>query len=69
MNAARKDMQRAVRACERAGLRYDPKHTHPRVVHPESGRFVSFSLTPSCPHAYKHLLSDVSKYLHIKVTL
>jgi hypothetical protein len=62
-------MKAAIRACESAGLRYDPNHTHPRVVDPKSNRFVSFSGSPSCPHAHKHLLKDVWKYLHIKVTV
>lgn len=62
-------MKAAITACEGAGLKYDPAHKHPRVVDPKSGRFVSFSSSPSCPHAHKHLLKDVRKYLHISVTI
>ena len=58
-----------IRACERAGFVYDPKHKHPRLTDPASGRFVSFSHTPSCPHWYKHLVKDIRKYLNIEVTL
>lgn len=67
--SARKDMKAAIKACEAAGLIYDPQHTHPRVVDPKSRRFVSFSSSPSCPHAHKHLLKDVRKYLNIMVTM
>jgi hypothetical protein len=62
-------MKAAVRACERAGLLYERRHKHPRVVHPDTGRFVVLSHTPSCPHGYKHLLRDVKKYLGVEVTL
>jgi hypothetical protein len=67
--SAKKDMRKAIAACEAAGLRYEPQHTHPRVVQPATGRFVSFSNTPTCQHAYKHLLRDVKKYLGLTVTL
>lgn len=60
-------MKAAIAACESAGLKYDPNHKHPRMTHP-SGRFISFSGSPSCPHAHKHLLRDVRKYLHIEVS-
>jgi hypothetical protein len=61
-------MKAAIHACEAAGLTYDPNHKHPRVIDPKTGRFISFSGSPSCPHAYKHLLRDVRKYLHIEVS-
>lgn len=60
-------MRTAIRACEAAGLRYEPQHTHPRMVDPKTNRFVSFSSSPSCPHAHKHLLRDVRKYLKVTV--
>lgn len=62
-------MREAIRACEAAGLKHDPAHTHPRMVDPATHRYVSFSSSPSCPHAHKHLLKDVWRYLHIKVTI
>lgn len=67
--SAKKDIKAAIKACTAAGLRYEPNHTHPRVVDPKTNRYVSFSATPSCPHAHKHLLKDVRKYLQIQVTM
>jgi len=62
-------MKKVIRACEHAGLRYEPNHRHPRLTDPSTGRFVTISATPSCPFAHTHVLRDVRKYLHIKVTL
>lgn len=62
-----KDMRAAIRACTDAGLRYDPAHKHPRVVHPTTGRYVTFSQTPGCPHAANQFLRDVRKYLGVTV--
>lgn len=66
---SKKLMKEAIRACQRAGLVHEPQHTHPRMVNPATGKYVSFSSSPSCPHAHKHLLADVRKYLNITVTL
>jgi hypothetical protein len=66
--SGRKDMRKAIHACEAAGLIYDPSHRHPRVVHPD-GRYVTHSNTPNCPHAYRHLLRDVKKYLGVDVEI
>lgn len=65
--SGKKDMRAAIRACEAAGPVHEPAHTHPRIVDPATGRYVSFSATPICPHAHKHLIRDVRKYLNIKV--
>lgn len=62
-------MSRAIAACRAAGLHYEPNHKHPRLVDKRTGKYVSFSATPSCQHAYKHLLRDVRKYLNIQVIL
>ena len=67
--SAKKQMKEAIKACQAAGLAYDPQRTHPRITDPKTGRFVTLSNTPSCPHAHKNLLSDVRKYLNIAVTL
>lgn len=61
-------MKEAIKACVAAGLEYDPHHKHPRITDPKTGRSVSISNSPSCPHAYKHLLRDVRKYLGKEVT-
>lgn len=66
---SRKDIRKAIRACEDAGLVYEPQHSHPRVVDPKTGRYVSFSNTPNCPHAHKNMLKDVRKYLGIEVAI
>lgn len=58
-----KDMDRAIQACKAAGLTYDPRHKHPRVIDPATGKFVSFSNTPNCPFAHRHMLRDVRRYL------
>lgn len=57
------DIDRAIQACEKAGLQYQPGKKHARIVDPATGRYVSFSSTPSCPFAYKHMLRDVKRYL------
>lgn len=64
-----RDIDRAVAACEAAGLVYDPKHKHPRMTDPKTGKFVSFSATPNCPFAHKHMLRDVKRYLGIAIRL
>lgn len=64
-----RDIDRALKACIDAGLVYDPKHKHPRVVDPKTGKFVSFSATPNCPFAHKHMLRDVRRYLGVNVRL
>lgn len=61
--SARHDMRKAIRACEAAGLVYDPDHRHPRIVDPATGRFVVLSSSPSCQHAAKNMLTDVRKKL------
>jgi hypothetical protein len=62
-------MDRAIQACEEAGLRYSPGKKHARVVDDRTGKFVSFSRTPSCPYAYKNMLRDVKRYLGIEIRL
>lgn len=67
--SARKEMRKAIRACEKAGLVYDPNHKHPRVTDPKTRKFVSFSATPNCPFAVQHMLADVRKYLGVNIRL
>lgn len=67
--SAKKDMKKAIKACEAAGLVYDPTHAHPRITNPATGRFVSISNTPGGPYAYRQMLRDVRKYLGIEVNL
>jgi len=67
--SGKKDVTAVVRACQAAGLRFEPAHRHPRIVDPKTGKYVTFSKTPSCPHAYKHLLRDVRRYLGFEVSL
>lgn len=64
-----KDMDRAIKACEEAGLVYEPGHKHPRLRDPKTGKYVSFSNTPNCPFAHKHMLRDVKRYLNIAIRL
>ena len=64
-----KDIRAAVKACEAAGLQCDRAHKHPRIVDPKTLKYVTFSNTPSCAHAYKNLLRDVRKYLGRRIEL
>jgi hypothetical protein len=66
---SRSDMRQAVQKCVAAGLVYDDKHKHPRIIQPSTGRFVTISRTPSCPHAPKNFLADVRRYLGVDVHL
>lgn len=63
------DIDRAIQACEKAGLRYEPGKKHARIVDDRTGKYVSFSSTPSCPFAHKHMLRDVKRYLGIAIRL
>jgi len=63
------DLTTVIRQCERAGLHFVPGRKHGKLVDPRTGRYVSISSTPSCPHAHKHVLRDVRKYLGLPVTL
>lgn len=62
------DMRAAIKACERAGLTYDPKHKHPRIVRAD-GRYITFSNTPGDVYAHRQMLRDVRKYLGVDVKL
>ena len=63
------DRRSFVKACQAAGLKYDPWHKHPRIVDPKTMRYVVISNTPGCPHAYKNAVRDIKKRLGIEVTL
>ena len=65
--SARGDLRKVIRAAQRAGLTYEHGGKHPRLVDARSGRFVVIAGTPSCPHAYKHVLADVRKHLGVSV--
>jgi hypothetical protein len=65
--SARTDMRRVIRDCQRAGLTYRVGGKHGRIEDPTTGRFVVVSLTPSCPHAYKHAIADVRRYLGVSI--
>ena len=64
--SARHDVRKVIRAAQRLGLTVEYGR-HPRLVDPRTGRAVTFSGSPSCPHAYKHLLADLRKYLNVEV--
>ena len=61
------DITQLIRRAERAGLTYQHGRKHARIVDPKSGRFVSVSSTPSCPHAFKNIQRDLRKYLGIEL--
>lgn len=60
-----KDIAKSVAELLREGWTYTRGNRHPRVVAP-NGKFVSFSVTPSCPHAAARFQRDVQ---NIKATL
>jgi hypothetical protein len=61
------DMRKAIKLCQAAGLVFEPNHKHPRVVQPSTGKFVSFSGSPSDENAHRNMLRDVKKYLGVDV--
>jgi hypothetical protein len=57
-------MKRAIRACEAAGLRHEFKgHNHPRIVCPKTGKYITYSSSPSDVHAPRQMLREVRRYL------
>jgi hypothetical protein len=66
MSAAAKDLHKVIRAACRAGLVYS-QHRHARLTDPATGRYVSFLVTPRCPHSYKHVLKALRSRLGIEV--
>ena len=56
-----KDMDRVVSALVKDGWEFT-RNTHGRVTHP-SGKFITFSMTPSDKYAYRQLERDVKRLL------
>lgn len=65
--SAKKELQAAIRACERAGLVYTHGKKHARLTDPSTGRFVSISCTPSGQYAGRAVLRDVKRYLGLTI--
>lgn len=56
-----KDMNRVVSALVKDGWVFS-RNTHGRVTHP-SGKYITFSMTPSDRYAYRQLERDVKRLL------
>ena len=56
-----KDMERVIKSLVKAGWVYSKNH-HGRVTHP-SGRYLTFSVTPSDKYAFRQLERDVKRLL------
>lgn len=56
-----KDMDRVVTTLVKAGWEFS-KNVHGRVTHP-SGRYITFSVTPSDKYAFRQLERDVKRLL------
>jgi hypothetical protein len=56
-----KDMDRVVTSLVKAGWAFS-KNVHGRLTHP-SGRFLTFSMTPSDKYAFRQLERDVKRLL------
>ena len=56
-----KDMERVIKSLVKAGWVYS-KNGHGRVTHP-SGRYLTFSVTPSDKYAFRQLERDVKRLL------
>lgn len=63
-------MAEAIRRCEAAGLVYKPpvRGKHPKMLNPATGKWVSFSGSPSDGNAHRQFLRDVRKYLGVDLT-
>jgi hypothetical protein len=59
------DLTRVIRQAVHAGLKYDPGRRHPKIIDPRTGRWISISSTPRCPHAHKNVLRDLRRYLGV----
>lgn len=55
-----KDTKRVVRAAVQRGWKLLDNSKHHVLRHP-SGRKVTFSMSPSCSHAYKHVQRDIDR--------
>lgn len=55
-----KEIKRIVRAALRRGWTLTQGGKHNILIHP-SGRKVPISMSPSCPHASKHVRADIER--------
>lgn len=63
------DLTAVIRKAERHGLVFVHGRKHPKLRDPKTGRAISISSTPSCPHAHKRVVRDARKYLGVELTL
>lgn len=64
-----KEMKALIKACERAGLVYDPHGKHPKLRNPKTGQVLAISKTPSRPYAHREVLRDLKKYWNLEIKL
>lgn len=55
-----KETKRIVKQAIKRGWKFNSGRVHHILIHP-SGRKVAFSVSPSCPHAYKNFERDVNR--------
>ena len=66
--AAVNDLDRVIRQCEQAGLKYERGSKHAKLRDPLTNRSISVACTPRCPHAHKRVLRDLRVYLGVTLT-
>jgi hypothetical protein len=54
------EIRTLIRELKRKGLTVKQGRKHYRATHP-SGKYVSFSVSPSCRFAVKHIMADIKR--------
>lgn len=58
---ANKDIKNLVKRITKEGWSVELTSGHYKARHPKTKKLVSFSSTPSCPYAIKHILGDMKR--------
>ena len=60
MSAQQKDIKRLLKDLARQGWTWHQGRKHIKAYHPKGG-FIVMAVSPSCPFAYKNILTEIRK--------